>query len=280
MYRFLGKIIGIAVRNKIFLNLNLPAIVWKTIVDLPLTFTDLEAIDKSTANVMESLTKPDDPSLVAEAGAAGSESAELVDEALRQAAGVDSFTCVLSDGSTSVELMRDGANRKLTSANRMEWVSLATARRLHESDAQAAALREGVASVVPIDIFHLFTCEELDSLICGKPDFNVDLLKSVTQYQGSQHEDLPQVQWFWQTLEEFTPSQKAQFLRFAWARTRLPPTPAQFITKFKIQDPKVSMLVNPDSHFPHVSTCKHFTPFHSNPSHHHHPPLSTLMNRI
>ncbi len=42
LFRFLGKIIGIAVRNQIFLNLNLPPIVWKTLVDLPVTTADLE----------------------------------------------------------------------------------------------------------------------------------------------------------------------------------------------------------------------------------------------
>jgi hypothetical protein len=133
----------------------------------------MQAVDKSTLNVFESLLKPDDPSTAQLAAA----EPELMDEALRQAAGVDSFQCVLSDGVTSVELCRGGAARKLTTSNRHEWVALATARRLHESDAQAAALREGVSSVVPIDLFNLFTPEELDALICGKPDFSVDLLK-------------------------------------------------------------------------------------------------------
>ncbi len=110
-------------------------------------------MDKSTLNVFESLLKPDDPST---AQLAASEP-ELVDEALRQAAGVDSFQCVLSDGVSSAELCRGGASRKLTSSNRHEWVALATARRLHESDVQAAALREGVSAVIPIDVLNLFT---------------------------------------------------------------------------------------------------------------------------
>jgi len=249
MYTFLGKIIGIAIRNKIFLNLNLPMSIWKMLVDQPLSATDLEAIDKPTSNVLENLQKPDDPKTQKDLDS------ELVDEAIRQSVGTESFTCVLSDGMTAVELLRGGSHKKLTSANRKEWAQLVLTRRLHESDMQVAALRDGLATVVPIEVLSMFTAEELDSLICGKPDFNVELLKSVTQYQGSQHEDLPHIQWFWATLTDFSPQQKAQFLRFAWARTRLPPTAAQFITKFKIQDPKVEFLKHPDKHFPHVSTC-------------------------
>lgn len=49
--------------------------------------------------------------------------------------------------------------------------------RLHESDAQVAALLSGFAAVVPVQLFPLFTADEMEQLICGRPDFEIDQLK-------------------------------------------------------------------------------------------------------
>ena len=41
------------------------------------------------------------------------------------------------------------------------------------------------------------------------------------------------IQYFWATLEAFDNTQRAQFLRFVWARSRLPATKEDFTQKFK-----------------------------------------------
>ena len=38
----------------------------------------------------------------------------------------------------------------------------------------------------------------------------------------------PLVQWFWEILETFSPSERSLFLRFVWGRTRLPRNIADF----------------------------------------------------
>ncbi len=48
MYEFLGALMGCSIRSRNFLNLDLPSIVWKSLVDAPLTRKDLENIDKYT----------------------------------------------------------------------------------------------------------------------------------------------------------------------------------------------------------------------------------------
>lgn len=45
MYEFVGKIFGIVVRSKDYLNLTLPSIVWKKICGEAIDLGDLEAID-------------------------------------------------------------------------------------------------------------------------------------------------------------------------------------------------------------------------------------------
>jgi hypothetical protein len=45
----------------------------------------------------------------------------------------------------------------------------------------------------------------------------------------------PHIQSFWRVLRSFTPGQRQQFLRFVWARSRLPTTSSEFTQKFKMQ---------------------------------------------
>lgn len=66
----------------------------------------------------------------------------------------------------------------------------------------------------------------------------------------------PHIAAFWQALRAFTPVQRRQFLRFVWARSRLPATPGEFKQKFKIQSPAADeTAVEPDKHLPKAHTC-------------------------
>ena len=72
----------------------------------------------------------------------------------------------------------------MTADNRSEYVRLALRFRLHEFDACAAAIREGMARVVPVPLLSLFAGYELEAMVCGSPDIPLHLLKSVCTYKG------------------------------------------------------------------------------------------------
>jgi E3 ubiquitin-protein ligase HERC2 len=55
--------------------------------------------------------------------------------------------------------------------------------RLHEFDQAVAAVREGMARVVPVPLFSLFTGFELETMVCGSPEIPIHLLKSVATYK-------------------------------------------------------------------------------------------------
>lgn len=48
---------------------------------------------------------------------------------------------------------------------------------------QAAAVRQGMASIIPVPILTLYTAERLEQLVCGIPDVSVSLLKQVARYE-------------------------------------------------------------------------------------------------
>lgn len=74
---------------------------------------------------------------------------------------------------------------KITPENRHEYVRLALDYRLHEFDAQVAAVREGLSKVVPVPLLALFSGAELETMVCGSPDIPLNLLKSVATYKGT-----------------------------------------------------------------------------------------------
>ena len=55
----LGALMGLAVRSKNYLDLNLPSIVWKQITQSPLTRKDLEYIDKCSINYLDEMSNID-----------------------------------------------------------------------------------------------------------------------------------------------------------------------------------------------------------------------------
>lgn len=58
MFAFVGKLMGIAIRGKHSLNLNLPSIVWKQLVGSEITRADLEAIDTFSYKIYDDVMNP------------------------------------------------------------------------------------------------------------------------------------------------------------------------------------------------------------------------------
>jgi hypothetical protein len=218
MYRFVGRLMGVALRSKIYLNLALPSIVWKTLVQEPLTEADLEDVDGAAVSLAAAVRRKD-PAILSS---------------------VPVFTCLLGDGVTEAELGPGGKHRMLTEEGVSEWARLMVKARLHEADRQLAELRRGFGEVVPVALLPLLSWQEMERTVCGSPGFAVDLLRSVTRYEGKVTAELPYIKYFWQVLGEFSDAEKAQFLRFCWARIRCPARAADFHTKFKIQVPRNS----------------------------------------
>src|SRR5689334_892144 len=100
----------------------------------------------------------------------------------------------------------------------------------------------------------MFSPEEMELKICGAPHINLDVLHQNVMYDGIAETE-PHVTWLWEVLEEFDQEQRALFLQFVWARSRLPVLSSQLIMKFKIQGAPDSVNAKPDDHLPLAHTC-------------------------
>lgn len=200
MFRFLGVLIGIAIRSGSPINLLLAPPVWKQIGGQPLTPEDLSEID---TDYVQGLM--------------------FIRENPEAFVGIE-FTTPSASGN-DVPLHPSKSNVTLT--NYQEYVRLAMHIRLHEFDQQIIAIRDGMSRLIPVPLLHVFTGPEIETMVCGSHEISIELLKSVTTYKGIEPH-APLVKWFWEVMESFNRNERSLFLRFVWGRTRLPRTTADF----------------------------------------------------
>jgi len=116
------------------------------------------------------------------------------------------------------------------------------------------AFSEGLSSVLPLEVFALFTGNELREIVCGNPDVDVDLLCRVVEYEGYNKNDAV-IKYFWEVLREMTSKQRKLFLQFVWARSRLPIKENDFEAPFKIQKDTKNKNGDFNAALPSASTC-------------------------
>jgi hypothetical protein len=118
-----------------------------------------------------------------------------------------------------------------------------------ESEFAMRAVREGLTTIVPATILPLLTWREMQLSVCGSEGVDVDLLEANTEYDTGLSRETTHIQFFWNVLRAFEMADQRAFLRFAWARSRLPLESASFRQKFKIQaDPNSKDGSLPTSH--------------------------------
>ncbi|KAE9052126.1 hypothetical protein PR001_g805 [Phytophthora rubi] len=237
MFHFLGQMIGTCLRTRVCVRLDLAMSVWKQLVaeDDSSVESALEAL-KEIDFVAYSLWKTlrgisDDLKRCQTTDTASTRRREL-EEQLEAMDLV--FTTVLSDGRT-VELCDDGTNTAVTRANLDEYLDAMLRARMQETEEVMNIVKQGLHSIMPVSALALLTWTELEKRMCGVAEVDVKLLQANTEYDEELSPTDEFIQRFWRVLESLESEDKRAFLRFVWARSRLPLGSAQFHQKFKIQ---------------------------------------------
>eukprot|EP00743_Colponemidia_sp_Colp-15_P004697 GILK01005060.1.p1 GENE.GILK01005060.1~~GILK01005060.1.p1 ORF type:complete len:518 (-),score=109.58 GILK01005060.1:144-1697(-) len=218
MYSFVGKMMGVAIRLKHFLNLDLPSIVWKPLVGQTVERADLETVDSLCYQILDKVLNIEKEGVTR----------ETFQDYIPY-----TFTITSSDG-RELELKEGGRDLPVTWENRQEFVRLVEHYRLKEFDLQVRAMRRGLATIVPVQLLQLFTWEELERKVCGKRDVDVEFLRENSKYSNGYTESDRHIHMFWDVLKTFSSREKELFLRFVWGRSRLPIDASDFSQKFEI----------------------------------------------
>lgn len=243
MFDFLGKFLGIAIRTRHYLALNLPALFWKQLIGESASIDDLAEVDSATAEMLCRVRDcGSEPAAhgIADDGSDFSEVFQL------------DFTVPLSDG-TKVELIPGGAGRPVTWSERGEYVRLALAARLDEAPAAMSAIRAGLETQVPLGVLRMFTWRQVELLVCGRTEVDLELLRANTTYSSDAFARSATVAHLWKALESFSHDERSLFLRFVWGRSRLPLSSSEFDRQFRVDE--LARTSGPEGRLPVSHTC-------------------------
>jgi hypothetical protein len=265
---FFGKVVGTAARHNLTLGIDFSALQWRSLVRLPLSSAHLETVDLLTVSNLNKvrqrgLREEYLATKAARAGGArgGEGEAEAVDLGDEYCSRVPEewqelrFSTYLPDGSKK-ELLPGGDTLPVNLGNWRNYVSLMEVTRLKESAVMLKAFKNGLAAVLPVELLPLFTAREIEEVISGHSDVNLDLLKRCTEYDDIDPQG-ETARNFWRVIEGFNNEERTLFLRFVWARSRLPTSVQGFDMHFRLQGPQAAAKEadNGDNYLPHAQTC-------------------------
>ena len=205
---FLGRIIGVAICEGFFINLNLCKPIVKQILGLELNHPDdLSSFDYELhKNYVTFILESEDV-----------ESLEL--------------PCTLdvlnpwNERLTALTLFPEQRNEEfLNDRNKAEYVNLISHHKLTVLiKKELDALCQGLFEVIPKSLFSLFTADEFSLLINGIGKIDVKDWQKNTQYTPPDAEiTRREINWFWKVVNELTEDEKALLLKFSTGSPCLP----------------------------------------------------------
>ncbi|MCO5552380.1 hypothetical protein L7F22_005891 [Adiantum nelumboides] len=200
-FKFIGRVLGLAIFHRRFLDAYFIVSFYKMILKKKITLADLESVD---ADYHRSLQWMLSNSIV-----------DVVDETFT--AVEDKFGEMIT-----VDLKPGGSEIEVTDENKAEYIELMTEWRIvRRVEEQFKAFISGFTELIPQDLINVFDERELELLIGGMSEIDVDDWKRFTDYRGFTEKD-EVVQWFWECVRAWPPERKSRLLQFATGTSRIP----------------------------------------------------------
>jgi hypothetical protein len=192
---------ALAMIHNMTINAHLTSSLYKFLIGSPLTLRDMEQIDERVAHSIQRII--DDP----------------VDELMLD------FTVGAEDNGKpiSVELVPNGSEVAVTEENKMEYVQL----RLNYyfmtyASTQISAFLEGFFELVPQEKLEMFTAGELDLVICGIPEIDLEDLQKNCKIIEPYHRKHPVVVLFFNVLRNWKSDDLVRLLQFVTGSSQVP----------------------------------------------------------
>ncbi|XP_017485700.1 PREDICTED: E3 ubiquitin-protein ligase Su(dx)-like [Rhagoletis zephyria] len=120
------------------------------------------------------------------------------------------------------ELKENGEKERVTEENKEEYITLMTEWRMTRGiEQQTKTFLEGFNEVVPLEWLKYFDERELELILCGMQDVDVDDWQRNTIYRHY-NRNSKQVMWFWQFVRDTDNEKRARLLQFVTGTCRVP----------------------------------------------------------
>ena len=119
------------------------------------------------------------------------------------------------------DLIPNGRHIAVTDENKADYIRLVAHHRMTSAiRAQIDSFLTGFYDLVPAELVCIFSPTELELLICGLPDVNIDELQANTEYHQYKASD-EVIVWFWEVLRSFNREERASFLQFVTGTSKV-----------------------------------------------------------
>ena len=200
-FKFIGRVVGLGVYHRRFLDAFFIGAFYKLLLRKKVGLQDMESVDNEVYNSLKWMME-------------------------NEIDGILDLTFAVDDEVfgeiVQVELKPGGKDIEVTDENKKEYVDLFTQWKIHDRvSAQLKAFMDGFNELIPEDLITVFDERELELLIGGISEIDVEDWKKHTDYRGYQESDQT-VQWFWKIVSEWDNESKARLLQFTTGTSRIP----------------------------------------------------------
>ncbi|KDR73441.1 hypothetical protein GALMADRAFT_141934 [Galerina marginata CBS 339.88] len=200
-FKFIGRCLGLGIFHRRFLDAYFIVSFYKMILKKKVTLSDLESVDAELHRGMTWMLENDITDIIDETFTTTEERfGEMV----------------------TIELKPGGEEVPVTQENKKEYVENVVEYRISKRvKEQFEAFMSGFSELIPQDLISVFDERELELLIGGMSEIDVDDWTKFTDYRGYEMND-EVIQWFWKCVRSWPPERKSRLLQFATGTSRIP----------------------------------------------------------
>ncbi|KAK0100661.1 hypothetical protein ONS95_007113 [Cadophora gregata] len=200
-FKFIGRIIGKALYEGRVLDCHFSRAVYKRILGKAVSVKDMESLDLDYYKSLIWMLENDITDIITETFSTEQERFGVTE---------------------TVDFIPNGRNIAVTEENKHEYVRLMTEFRLTGSvKEQLDEFLRGFHDIIPAELVVIFNEQELELLISGLPEIDVDDWKSNTEYHNYTASS-PQIQWFWRAVRSYDKEERAKLLQFVTGTSKVP----------------------------------------------------------
>ncbi|KAG7475139.1 E3 ubiquitin-protein ligase HACE1 isoform X1 [Solea senegalensis] len=202
-FQFAGQILGLALYHRQLVNIYFTRSFYKHILGIPVSYQDVSSIDPEYAKNLQWILDNDISDLGLE---------------LTFSVETDVFGAM-----EEVPLKPGGTSILVTQDNKAEYVQLVTELRMTRAiQPQINAFLQGFHTFIPPSLIQLFDEYELELLLSGMPEIDVQDWYRNTEYTSGYDTQEPVIQWFWEVVKSLTQEERVLLLQFVTGSSRVP----------------------------------------------------------
>ncbi|XP_056428355.1 E3 ubiquitin-protein ligase NEDD4 isoform X4 [Hyla sarda] len=200
-FKFIGRVAGMAVYHGKLLDGFFIRPFYKMMLQKAITLNDMESVDSEYYNSLQWILENDPTEL---------DLRFTVDEELF--------------GQTHQhDLKPGGSDIVVTNKNKKEYIHLVIQWRfVNRIQKQMASFKEGFFELIPQDLIKIFDENELELLMCGLGDVDVNNWREHTKYKNGYSLGHPVIQWFWKAVLMMDAEKRIRLLQFVTGTSRVP----------------------------------------------------------